>query len=263
MKIFRSDRFISNNLISASLKRIKGDMQYHGHNFSEIEFVLDGDGTYEIDGVSYSIRKNTVFIMNPYNIHAIKNADATIVNVMFLQDSNGNQFDYYFDLKSTPTITLDDEGGALLTSMFLEIAKNSDTEPDYAMNLLNCILFKLNQSRDNTNDQGQSYVSKAISYIYSHFNQGLTLTDVSSHLGLSAPYFSNLFHKESGISFKEYLDDIRFSYAKKLLRYSNLSVKEVQYRSGFTDYSNFSRRFKSRFQLTPIEYRFSKRCIQD
>jgi transcriptional regulator GlxA family with amidase domain len=51
------------------------------------------------------------------------------------------------------------------------------------------------------------------------------------------------------------LDDLRFSYAQKLLTLTALSIKEVQYRSGFLDYANFARRFKEKQGLSPTEYR--------
>lgn len=255
MRIFKSDNYIKNNLISASMKDVQGTTRYHGHNFLEIEFVVDGSGFYEIDGTSYPIKKNTVFIINPLNIHSLRDVNATFVNVMFVQDVRENEFDYYFYLKNQNVITLDEETGELLNILFLEIAKNSETAPDYSMDVLRCIFFKLTQNKINTDEQVISYVSKAFFYIHSRFNQRLSLYDISAYLGLSPAYFSDLFRREVGTGFKEYLDDIRFSYVKKLLRYSDLSVKEAYLRAGFSDYSNFSRRFKNKFQLTPTEYR--------
>ena len=259
MRIFKIEKYIKNNVISASVKRIRGDTLYHGHEFLEIEFVIDGTGCYEIDGVSYEMKKNTVFIMNPSNIHSIRNADAEIVNVMFLRECDEAWFDYYSCFSKATVVTPDEESAELLKMMFVEIAQNSETAPDYAMNLLNCAFYKLSRDTYAQNTQSVSYVSKAISYLQNNFNRKITLERVAQMLGLSQAYFSDLFRKETGINFKEYLDELRFSYVKRLLEYTELSVKEVYIKAGFTDYSNFARRFKARYDMTPSEYRAKKR----
>ena len=127
----------------------------------------------------------------------------------------------------------------------------------YAKTLFDCIVFKLYENRLDRKGQSLSYASAAIAYIQTHFKQRLTLDIVAGALGLSEAYFSDLFKKEVGVNFKEYLDEIRFSYTKKLLRYTNISVKEIYSRSGFGDYANFSRRFKQRYGITPTEFRKS------
>ena len=83
MEIYKKSKYIGNSFISAVQKRINGNFAEHGHDFFEIEFVIDGTGTYIVDGISYPIGKNMLFFMSPANIHAIKNCDAEIINVMF------------------------------------------------------------------------------------------------------------------------------------------------------------------------------------
>lgn len=50
------------NNIGASKKRINGDYSIHWHDFYEIEFILDGSGTYIIDGIDYPIKKGMLFL---------------------------------------------------------------------------------------------------------------------------------------------------------------------------------------------------------
>ena len=259
MRIFKTENYIKNDIISASFKEVKKGGSYHGHEFWEIEFIVDGSGSYEIDGAVYPMKKNTLFITNPSNIHSIRCADAKLINVMFLREASENLFDYYFLLKKEPVMTFDEETGAFLGTLFFEIAKASETSPDYAMRLLDCIFFKIYQNSLDKKEQSLSYISSAITYIYTHFNQKLSLQGVAHNVGLSEAYFSDLFKKETGVNFKEYLDEIRFSYAKKLLRYTTFEIKEIHTRSGFSDYANFSRRFKKKYGMTPTEVRKLKK----
>lgn len=64
-----------------------------------------------------------------------------------------------------------------------------------------------------------------------------------------------IFKKELGITFKQYLNKLQFDYAAKLLKFSNMNISEICYESGFKDYANFERHFKSHFKITPTKYK--------
>lgn len=255
MKIFKKDDYIKNNIISSSLKKITGDTAAHGHNFFELEFIVDGTGTYEIDGIKYEIKKNSLFLMTPANVHAIQNADATLINIMFLYEYHQEKLDIPVFLNNSPHFMFNNSDGVFLSSLLFELVDVNENNPAYAMMLVNCILKKLSICFNPPQNISTSYVQKSVLYMLENFQKGVTLRDTAKHLGLSSAYFSDLFQKQTGINFKDYLDDIRFSYAKKLLTLTKLSIKEIQFNSGFSDYANFARRFKQKYNMTPTDYR--------
>ena len=89
----------------------------------------------------------------------------------------------------------------------------NETNSDYAMNLLRCIIYKLCRMCGPTaeSDDDTPYVNKAIIYIHKNFALDISLGAISAYVGLSEAYFSDLFNKQTGIPFKAYLDNIRFS----------------------------------------------------
>jgi two-component system response regulator YesN len=105
------------------------------------------------------------------------------------------------------------------------------------------------KTKDNT------YIQAAIIYILENFHSSLTLEKTAKYISLAPAYFSSLFQKEVGIGFKEYLDNIRFDHALKLLTFTNMPVCEICSASGFADYTNFARRFKSKYHCAPTGYR--------
>lgn len=258
MEVLKNQDYIKNDIISASQKTLTKNYSHHGHIFFEMEFVIEGTGIYEIDGVEYEIRKNTLFFMSPANIHALRTTGAEIINIMFTCDR-----DMYIDdtvgliLDQPPCIVTDESGGEFLKSIFLEMVRINDQNPDYAISLLRCALYRLGEIRGalKTQSSRDPYISKAIIYIQKNFSSEIDLKTVAAEIGWSEAYFCDMFHKRMGVGFKSYLDDIRFSYAKKLLKYTSLSVKEVHFKSGFYDYTNFSRRFKMKYGICPTEYR--------
>ncbi len=265
MRVLKNKDNIKNDVISSSQKTITDSYAPHGHEFFEIEYVIDGDGVYEIDGKEYKIAPKTLFFMIPTNVHAIKASNARIINIMFTYNFKSDTSHIgALLLSQPPCFTLDDETNDFLRVVLSEIVRVSDTDTEYAMTLLRCAIYRLVEGHGTQSHilPASSYVRDAILFIYENFSSNIGLEATASHVGLTASYFSDLFHKEIGVTFKAFLDDIRLSYAKKLLRYTALSVKEIHFRSGYCDYANFSRRFKQRYEMTPTAYRAQKNNAQ-
>lgn len=243
--------------INASRKNIKGDYSTHWHDFHEIEFIISGKGTYIIDGVCHEMKKGMLFFMTPVNFHEIKNSDAEIINVMFSNDACSRNT--LFDLTGSNinnVISLRDEDFDVVLTLLNElIFSASNNHPQYSSSLLDCLLYKAKISQKYKSSVNLTHVRTAMLYIQNNFRSNISLDDVASFVGLSAPYISSLFPKETGMTFKNYLSSLRFDYAKKLLTYSDLSITQVCSESGFEDYANFLRHFKKHFGMTPNDFK--------
>ena len=104
-------------------------------------------------------------------------------------------------------------------------------------------------------EQSESVISKAKTYIRENFANELSLDEVSRYVNISPYYFSKLFKEEAGENFIEYLTRIRIAHAKELLKNPELSIKEICLMSGYSDPNYFSRLFKKQEDVTPSEYR--------
>jgi len=58
-----------------------------------------------------------------------------------------------------------------------------------------------------------------------------------------------------GQSPAHYVQELRLMRARDLLERSSLSIKQIMIRIGTKDRSNFERRFKRAYKLTPVQYR--------
>ena len=115
---------IKNDILKASQKEILNDYAHHGHEFFEMEFIIEGEGVYEIDGREYRIAPNTLFFMNPTNVHAIRAARASIINIMFTHDPKGDAADIgTLLLSQPPCFILDDQTNDFLRVVFSEIVR--------------------------------------------------------------------------------------------------------------------------------------------
>lgn len=83
----------------------------------------------------------------------------------------------------------------------------------------------------------------------------LTLDKVASTVNISPNYFSSLFNQETGMTFIEYLTNLRMEKAKDYLRCSNRRITEIGFLVGYQDSHYFSYIFKKTQNCTPSEYR--------
>lgn len=101
----------------------------------------------------------------------------------------------------------------------------------------------------------------ACRYVLAHFQENINRDRMAEMVNLSPGYFSNLFRAEVGMSFSDYLIQVRIENAKSLLRRFELSVEAISKRCGFNSLAHFSRTFKDRCGLSPLKYRKSPHLV--
>ena len=111
---------------------------------------------------------------------------------------------------------------------------------------------------DNSYTINSQYIHFATNYIKTNINQKITLDVISTKLSISSKYLSKLFKKELNISFKDYLIETRIEEAKKLLLFSDKSLRDISLEIGIPNSNNFIAFFKTYTSITPNAYRKRK-----
>lgn len=95
-------------------------------------------------------------------------------------------------------------------------------------------------------------VLKACGFIRSRaLVENVSLALVSRHCGVSEGHLSRRFHHTTGLTFREYVAQVRIEHAKALLLHSGKGVTEIAYESGFQSLSQFHRVFRKVFGEPP------------
>ncbi|NWB89999.1 helix-turn-helix transcriptional regulator [Pseudomonas agarici] len=95
----------------------------------------------------------------------------------------------------------------------------------------------------------------ARTYIQEHCLEPLTVPEISRMVGIGHGVLKRQFNELFGTSVYSYVLDCRLEQAGKLLRSSDLPIKEVAWRCGFSHSSHLSRLFRQRHEMSPKEYR--------
>jgi AraC-like DNA-binding protein len=123
--------------------------------------------------------------------------------------------------------------------------------------LFNLIVQLINNSVIEQHLSGSLSVrhQEIVSYIQNNLSTVITVNDLALRFGISRSALSKGFHREMGISLKEYIDSLILHKALQLLSETDLSVKEIATYLGYQDPFYFHRVFKKKMFETPMQYR--------
>lgn len=99
-------------------------------------------------------------------------------------------------------------------------------------------------------------IENARDYIHKHYNNDqISLNTVAASVNISPSHFSTIFSQEMGLTFVEYLTDVRMEKAKELLCCTNMRISEIGYEVGYKDSHYFSFLFKKVQGISPKDFR--------
>ncbi|HFU6329523.1 TPA: response regulator [Streptococcus pyogenes] len=123
------------------------------------------------------------------------------------------------------------------------------------------ILRELKKVLDVTNQNNSpekrysDLVSETIDCIRKEYHQELTLKAIADRLHVNGVYLGQCFKNETERSFTQYLNHVRIQKAQQLLLYTNQSINEIAYETGYNTNHYFIKMFKKLNGLSPKEFR--------
>jgi len=237
---------------------------YHSHSFSELIYVLDGEGTFYTENDHIPIKKDTLVIINP-NVKHTETSSSTnplsyivlgVDNLQFQFNSEEHLNNYnLLDFNMKRHVIL-----PLLQAMLEECKQNQKFYEQICQHYLTIMLLKITRMTGNTfsictNKDVPSECEYVKHYMDSHYHENIDLDLLSSLAHQNKFYLSRKFTKTYGISPINYLLERRILHSKNLLRNSNFSITEVARMTGFSSSNYFTQYFKNNTGLSPLKYR--------
>lgn len=110
-------------------------------------------------------------------------------------------------------------------------------------------------AKNDGSDTHHLTVKRAKSLINEFYNTGITLDEIAKRLSITPEYLGTQFRKETGVTFSNYIKNVRITKAKELLVGTSLKLYEISERVGYSDPKYFSKVFKDTVGMLPAEYR--------
>lgn len=237
------------------------------HKTLEITYLCRGSLTLWVNGQTYRLHEDQVFLINPYEIHRVSESSA--VAAIFRLDLEAmhrtaalaqvpgfqNQI---ADLNSSPN-------GRHLKQLLARIIRTSTPQNirtetlDYLSNACALLAHLMNwypaEKAARAPNPHEAALLDAMRYLTVHFREPLSVSDAAGAAGFSVSYFSKLFAQMMGCSFLDYLTELRLAEARSLLPNPALSLEAVAEQSGFGDVRALGRAFRLAYGSTPGRFR--------
>ena len=147
----------------------------------------------------------------------------------------------------------------ILTDIYT-LASSSDYIRDMRINgKLNDLLTLLMESswhrEAHTNAPKKMDISLVKSFLDEHYKEKLSLESVASHFFIDKHYLARLFKEQYGVTLVTYLQQVRITHAKRMLRFTDKSIEEIGLECGIGELNYFSRVFKKLEGVSPSEFR--------
>ncbi|MBD2871080.1 response regulator transcription factor [Paenibacillus arenilitoris] len=104
-------------------------------------------------------------------------------------------------------------------------------------------------------EKSEGNIEKIKKYIDGHFRENIYLKGIAADFHLNPVYLGQLFRKQYGVYFNEYLLSLRVEEAKRLLRQTKRRVYEIAETVGFHNADYFATQFEKLENMTPTDYR--------
>ena len=155
--------------------------------------------------------------------------------------------------------------GMKVRRMFYDMAEEYEKGGPYREFILQGMLFRLLLTVWEEREQGKEPacretpltppVMDAIFYIENSYMKNPSLEEAAKTANFSAAYFSRMFHTQLGMSYSEYLDNVKIRHVQILLTQTDKTIMEIAQETGYCHGNYLSGQFKKKVGMTPGMYR--------
>ncbi len=251
------------------------DLPYHYHKIIQILFLVKGEAVLYLNGKKFNVKDLDFIYINKMDKHKlIPDLNTSIVYVLefdpaLLKNKKLDSIsEFYNNLNDENKIISIDSPNLSkvilnLKDMLYEIQYKYEDYQLFLENRLVDILLLIKRhyiikepefNQTDEDEYNKNIIKNVLDYIETHYYEKLTLDTIAHTAHLSKRQFTRIFKKVTGITFVEYLNNIRIKKAQEMLSTSNNEIIYVCFETGFNDLSYFYRLFKKYTGLTPKEY---------
>lgn len=252
---------------------MKHNSQPHWHQEMEILFILNGSAVVTIGGEKCRMASFDFMAIDCMTVHeTIYRLPQTMGICIHI--SKGNLRKYLSDIdlvqfscipgKLTPD--QQDAYNRLCTYLKDLTVLYFEQKPSYAFRCSALIMsvmaeltdfFSTRHSDDGpAQDVGQmARIRQVFQYVEQHYREPVSLRDAAGELGLNREYFCRFFKKSTGMSFLEYVNQVRLNHVYQDLLYTDGSIEEILEANGISSTRTFYSAFKKAYGCTPREVR--------
>ena len=255
----------------------------HWHKAVELLLFVKGKVTCNFENAKLQFKAGDMYIINSHEVHETKCSRGAVYLVVHIDPNVMLHYVPTFDqLRFSLTFDPEDQAKAMafeqLRAHMNEILRQTADESDTVSKLerqarlfaVAALLVKhfsqplaVEETRLQRSDM--SRLEPLLEHIQLHHGEELPLDEAVDFMGLNKEYFCRLFKKNMGVSYLQYVYQVRTTAVCRELEISEDPIGEIEERHGFRDPKMLNQYFREIYGCTPSEKRkfFREVTIED
>ncbi len=239
----------------------------HYHETYVIEVIEEGRDDFYCGGQTHTANTGDIVFINPYEVHTGRCGDSKPLRYRSFYPSPRLLSTVCGEIKQAienwphfpRTVVRNPELAACLVDVHRKVEEHNGESSDVDSLLFNALSDCVSaHAHSNPPAPRRAAERKALhrarSYIITHFDEQISLRDLTKVSGLSTYYLLRSFRAAFGITPYEFLINLRVEHAKQLLAQGQ-AIAQVAYDTGFYDQSHLNKHFKRLSGFTSGQYR--------
>ena len=231
------------------------------HSYWELTYVDKGELLTTIDGVSYHLKQGDLIFYAPMQFHTqstFEKISSSYLTINFKMNFN------HADLLCNKIFSLQRDSYFIVTKLIEELSNDNLYSNDLSLCYLKQLIIQMLRldnshfhSKPTTHMQ-QTYENELLNdillYIDNNIYEKISVSTLCEHFCISTSMLHSLFRKNMNNTAKNYINELKLSKSKELIRNSTHTLSEISEMLGFSSIHYFSKKFKSYFNISPTEY---------
>lgn len=231
------------------------------HSYWELTYVDKGELLTTIDGVSYHLKQGDLIFYAPMQFHTqstFEKISSSYLTINFKMNFN------HADLLCNKIFSIQRDSYFIVTRLIEELSNDNLYSDDLSLCYLKELIIqmlRLNNSHFHskpTTHMQQTYENELLNdillYIDNNIYEKISVSTLCDHFCISTSMLHSLFRKNMNNTAKNYINELKLSKSKELIRNSTHTLSEISEMLGFSSIHYFSKKFKSYFNISPTEY---------
>ena len=231
------------------------------HSYWELTYVDKGELLTTIDGVSYHLKQGDLIFYAPMQFHTqstFEKISSSYLTINFKMNFN------HADLLCNKIFSIQRDSYFIVTRLIEELSNDNLYSDDLSLCYLKELIIQMLRldnshfhSKPTTHMQ-QTYENELLNdillYIDNNIYEKISVSTLCEHFCISTSMLHSLFRKNMNNTAKNYINELKLSKSKELIRNSTHTLSEISEMLGFSSIHYFSKKFKSYFNISPTEY---------
>ena len=243
----------------------------HMHQNVELIYVMEGCIRVYVLGKCFDLKSDDTIVINSNHRHSWAELEPSHLCVIrfdysMLLDNMDKKLIFFYCNSAVENSDYYDGIRSIMEDLLSECAVNTDMMTFQKKSILYRLThyltsYFMSDSVSGSDSEKDFRIEKMIQYINANYNRPIPLSELAALLHMAPTSFSRFFKKSVGLSFVEYINNVRLHFAMEDVLYTDHSVVWIASTHGFTNASAFCRRFKALYGMPPLAFRKKKSQI--